>query len=496
MNKRFLLPAFLLKVDNYLLRNKPEIWSARIHLVAWYSLLFTIALGALCNINYTDARLSSNVGYWVGFVSVIAILAVVVWVIYLLRFNVFKRFGLTNAKSRLLTFLLYFIACGLITFYAYVPLIVETWRAKQQFSINEVLTDINKINLYITEQEMSQLPLFWQRDTLHVVDKVPDGSPQFYDRDDYYLNNNHDKISSNYFVTKSDLQYYLSRDSILQITNSTYVHFSPPNLEFLNFNYPYYDIDIAPKDEFTSIEIYRKARQNMLARNNTATANELTTLLNKYYKEENKFNYIHAEDNQTILGQIEKKYNLQIIQAGINHVSEKLNRFNNSNNDVLFRFWFYISFVVALLLFIYRHSTTKTFFLSLLTAIILFILSTLVSAFAKMYDTDFFLWFFGYFILFTILSIQNFYSNTRSVIKGIAINLWVALLPFIPLLIVTYIYAVKQSRDVVKKIITTDYAEMHRNVLISEFAGPIIFCVLIIVFLHRLYTQWFSLPEE
>ena len=133
MNKRPLLIRPLKKLDDYLLIHKPEIWSARTHLVKWYSILFMIVLAALCFINYNNARLSTNVGIWVGFVVVIAILALVIWIIYLLRFNVFKRYGIIKPIGRLTTFLLYFVAAGFIVGYSFIPLIVETLRAQHDY---------------------------------------------------------------------------------------------------------------------------------------------------------------------------------------------------------------------------------------------------------------------------------------------------------------------------------------------------------------------------
>src|SRR5215218_2445875 len=114
--KRPLVPNFINKLDDYLLKHKPEIWSARTHLVLYYGILLIAALTIIAFIVPDDPRSSSPVSYWIGFVSLISIVGLVVWIIYLLRFNVFKRYGNIKPIGRLATFLLYFVSTATIIF--------------------------------------------------------------------------------------------------------------------------------------------------------------------------------------------------------------------------------------------------------------------------------------------------------------------------------------------------------------------------------------------
>src|SRR5579885_117219 len=101
---RPLMPGFLKKAEQKLLLNKPGIWSTRAHLVAYYGLLFILALAAICFLDPSDIRSRSSTGYWIGFIGIISIIGIVVWLIYLLRFNLFKKYGLLHPLLPLTSF--------------------------------------------------------------------------------------------------------------------------------------------------------------------------------------------------------------------------------------------------------------------------------------------------------------------------------------------------------------------------------------------------------
>jgi hypothetical protein len=54
-NKRFFTPRILNRLDNWLLINKPETWSARTHLVIYYGALFMAVLAAICFVYPDDS---------------------------------------------------------------------------------------------------------------------------------------------------------------------------------------------------------------------------------------------------------------------------------------------------------------------------------------------------------------------------------------------------------------------------------------------------------
>src|SRR5687767_14261194 len=94
--KRPLMPGFLKKAEQKLLLNKPGLWSTRIHLVLYYGILFMAVLAVVCFLDPLDMRRRTMSAVWVGYTSIISIIALVAWLIYLLRFNVFKKYGVIH----------------------------------------------------------------------------------------------------------------------------------------------------------------------------------------------------------------------------------------------------------------------------------------------------------------------------------------------------------------------------------------------------------------
>jgi hypothetical protein len=193
------------------------------------------------------------------------------------------------------------------------------------------------------------------------------------------------------------------------------------------------------------------------------------------------------------------RYRIDIIKQSMDNIVDRKYRWNSSDIDWMFRIFFYVSFSLCLLIFIFRHSTVKTFFLSLLTAVILTILSSLTLAFIRSSDTLGFIWLIFYTILFAALSLSTFSSRKRSLVSGISINLFTILITFLPLTIVCYYYELLRKEyynssmsfyDVI------DYEVMHRNILIAEITGFVLLLVLIPTLIHKLYRRWYALPQE
>ena len=80
-NKRFLVPSFLQKFDDKLLRNKPNTWAARTHFVMWFAILFALTLTTFCYIAFFDAKQYNTIESWTTFVALIAFIGLVFWLI-------------------------------------------------------------------------------------------------------------------------------------------------------------------------------------------------------------------------------------------------------------------------------------------------------------------------------------------------------------------------------------------------------------------------------
>ncbi len=493
-SKRFLVPGFLNRLDDYLLLNKPVTWTTRTHLVIYYAILFAALLTLLCFIVPDDARNDSNVFVWTTLTGILASLGIILWIIYLLRFNVFKRFGNNGQSDALKNFLLFFLALGFMIAPAYIPAAVESLRANKVFDNEEVINDVNAINTKINQLEYDSLNHHWRKESCIVRDTV---IPRYSDAAaEPAAVDIIDTATGAYFIDTSDLRSkLLMADSVIKLNDSMYDFYICPEYVFMRtYNPDQYTINKVK----SAVELYRQTIQNFKPVNKKITEAELKLLLDKYVPPAaDQYYTTTAEpynEHQSYNDVIQKRYQLYETVQGISNITDKKYRWY-SNNASRFRVWYYITFVLTLLAFIFRYSTIKAFFLSILTCIILLILSALMVAFFRMEELPAVGIALFYYILFFIVAIITAKSNTRSITGGIALNIITFFTAIIPLLC-TFFYYVNIEKDFTIIHTSTYYEVKEKNLLIAEIAGFILFLILLQPFFKRLYRKWFAKPEE
>src|SRR5262249_22112677 len=144
---RPLMPGFLKRAEQKLLLNNPLVWSTRVHLVLYYGGLFNLLLIWLCFVTPIDYKGYSQAAFWIGFLVIIDVIGLTVWLIYLLRFNVFKKYGNIKPLHALVTFLLYFVSAGIIVLSAFVYPAIECVRTNMVFGDEELVHDANTMNI-------------------------------------------------------------------------------------------------------------------------------------------------------------------------------------------------------------------------------------------------------------------------------------------------------------------------------------------------------------
>ena len=100
--------SFIKRIDQYLLKNYPVTWSTRIHTAGLYGLGFAILVAIISLIVPNDPRNETTIHYWIVLISITSLLGFVFWMIYFLRFNVFKRYGTycaTHAARAIICFI-------------------------------------------------------------------------------------------------------------------------------------------------------------------------------------------------------------------------------------------------------------------------------------------------------------------------------------------------------------------------------------------------------
>jgi hypothetical protein len=161
------------------------------------------------------------------------------------------------------------------------------------------------------------------------------------------------------------------------------------------------------------------------------------------------------------------------------------------------RFFYYISLLATMLVFIFRHSTYKTFFLSVLTAVLLFIISGLLLVLSSGYEeTSLYSFMIVYYAVFAGLALSIFVTKTRKAVQGIGLNLFLFMTPFMPLVFT----ALNESMKLRRYYNNGTYTEQPDNsalyYLIAEIAGSLILFILVQPLFKKLYRKWYSAPEE
>ena len=285
-NKRPIAPAFINKLDRWLLLNKPSVWSSRIHLALFYSLIGLVLLTVISFLTPDDPRTDSLTGVWIGFVSVVAFIGLVIYVIYLLRFNVFKRFGNDGAAHRLAAFLLSFIAIGSFVLLPYVQPYVESVRASSQFSDEEINQDLNQFNMSIARLEYDSVDHQWSRDTVRIVDSFSIYDIRYnadYDRDVVVPVDNHTGIPVPRIraaLLREDLAKEIKNaDSVIKINDFLYLFFKCPNYKPLS---PYFGYNFSKKNQYSSLDIYHKVINNFTRPDYNEERQKINSLIVKY----------------------------------------------------------------------------------------------------------------------------------------------------------------------------------------------------------------------
>ncbi|MBA2744849.1 MAG: hypothetical protein H0U44_01365 [Flavisolibacter sp.] len=484
---RPLTPSFIKKFDRKLLLNHPNAWSTRTHLVVYYGLLFILLLGFISYIVPDDPRTDSTLGSWVGFVSLLSLIGLVAWLIYLLRFNVFKRFGISKATDTLLSFFLYFISIAVFVFFPYVKPIVETMRANKAYTSGELAADINAMNMAIVQLEYDSLNHSWTRDTTRIVQGIGSTHTPVVERTHVY-----DTIvqypSRRYSILySSDLDNKMrNSDSLQKINDSTYIFFTAPNYTPLTS----YSYSANPVEALTSREIYNRVIRNFQRRDKNALTAETERVSEKYVVPGLQlFEYYDVAVNEYQY-RLSKRYQLERVRASIENIMDRKSNFDADRLPGLIRVHFYLSLSICLLLFAFRHSTPKAFFFSILAAVILLILTMLISAFSGYAARNLNNWVIFYFFLFFILSVVVFKTNRGYLVTGIAVNLFFYLLPFVPLCMVASYY-----HGYLISNYELYYENYGRDLLIAEVCGILLLLVMLLTYVHSVYRKWYALPE-
>ena len=497
--------SFIKRIDQYLLKNYPVTWSTRIHTAGLYGLGFAILVAIISLIVPNDPRNETTIHYWIVLISITSLLGFVFWMIYLLRFNVFKRYGTWKVTDTIKTFIFYFIIIAIILSWPFIPPILESARANAAYSTKELVADINAMNIKLCQLEQDSIDTRFRKDTFQIDNSVigiqmrpPMGDFVDAPENDHY-----------FLIDTARLREKLeTADSLKKITDSIYVIYTCPRYQFiydhLGWQYDDEDDPDSRLELLSSMDLYRQVLQNKQVIDKEKTRSELGQLFAKYSTDHdpktlraNTQTY-HSYGESDHIARIKDRYDLYLLNQQINHITDKKFRWDEGAIQISSRLVYYFGLCLAMLVLVYRHTTRRTFFLSLLSAVVLSIITGLFIAMSPDNANAFFIWTIFYFILFIALAAFIFNSKYRNVVSGIALNLLVFMTPFMPLVITSYYY--ESLHDRYSHSEYREYAHLFENqrlhMFLSEIGGGVLLILLLATLYQMAYKKWFALPEQ
>ena len=210
---------------------------------------------------------------------------------------------------------------------------------------------------------------------------------------------------------------------------------------------------------------------------------------NSYYYRD----YNTIDENDSYETRINKTYDLIRIGNGIDNAVRKKQAWVNEWHIYL-RIFYYTALVLTMLVFIFRHSTVKTFFLSVLAAVLLAVLTGLLMVVSQGDEVTGLSFMIVYYVAFALLGLSIFKTDIRKAIQGIGLNLFLFATPFVPLIFVALNEAMRS--DPLRVYEERDPAQTALNILIAEIVGSVILVILIQPLFKKLYRKWYSAPEE
>jgi hypothetical protein len=490
-NSRPLVPNFLKKIDRSLLLKSPSVWSTRTHLVLFFGLLFAAILTVFCVIVFRDGRQNNNMEILLGFTALISTVGFIFWLIYLLRFNVFKRYGNWVKGDGIRTFALFFVNILLMVTIPFIPLVTESFMANNQFSDAELISDINEMNINANRLQYDRLPKFWESDTLLGV--TPKIKIDEITKDTTWLsitpNDENFRPNTTYIPIDEIDDRLLQQDSIVKINDSTFVTYECPRYAYVHsYNYN----SNSEEGIMDNVNIYNAAIKNYQKPNRVALLKRMEAFKTKYNSNDSYYenNLTATDKEETFEEYIKRIYSLQEINNIVDRIFLKKHEWKREYLAYL-HVIFWLTLITTLLLFTFRHTTIKTFFLTALTGVVLAILSGLFIAFTNGRDITFYMLMICYFILFTFISFTI--KKTRTLLHGISLNFFFFTLPIIPLIIASF-YLELNYKNYYDRY--HHYFNKTPYYIGAEIIGFILLLILIEPLFKKLYRAWYAAPEE
>lgn len=501
--KPYIFRHLMESLDRRFLLTKPVFWSTRLLRVLLIAPVVYLILAVLSYFGALDPRSGSNVLTFSGFYIVISLLFFVWWMIYLLRFNVFKRFGQWNPIDSLIHFLAYFLTIALMVFLPVLPVISESFRANRAYTTQELIDDANAINRGVCLLERDSINLKFKYDTIHWSRSIPGA----------LLRNGDVRVDVdgeygvNYYVVDSNIffQRLQGSDSNKVLNDSIFIDYNYPDYVFVSLYNRSADFGTKTWD---SRELFKRFLANPPSFDRNKERETLFRLLKKYDPEHPGIGVVPDDLNRYAQKEwqdrISQRLSLYDPGYAMNQVMDKKWQLSTGFWETVLYICYYFTLGISLLVFFYRHNTRNSFFLSILAALVLAILTGLFMASTRGDVESFITTLFVYFVIFSLLAFLGIYSGKRKTISAIGLNLAVTLLPLIPLMITTLYYRSKHEWFDQNKMGFEENSELYHqmfgneslHMMMAQIGGFVLLVILIPLLIGGLYRKWYALPED
>jgi hypothetical protein len=562
---RPLVPGFLKRLDNYLLKNKPDLWSTRVHLTIWYSLLATIVVTGLYYLANGDARADRFERTWVPYTLTLSVIGLIIYIFYVVRFNVFKRFGNLNIfKHGAMQFVCTTAAIASLALPNIVPIIAEGIWAHAQYTKVEIAQDAAQINFqyHIVERTADQP---WSNSSVKIVSDTNDPHLVVWiDSATYYQQLRQDSITAglilndgsydaqaavaqaaqaalisggtskmiktwkpyaarndahsedivfgntDIFIHESIADSLLrQQDSIVSKGNNEFIFYSCPDL--ITCSSPFEQVDDEQINDSTillssNMKIYYKLKAYK-------TQTDPNAELNKFYYLYNKYITARQKDKLSTdtYGNQSDRNNATVreVEDSMDNIARKMEQCSARNLLMSFNAVIIAAMCFSILLLIFRHTTSKAFWLSALTFILLFILTALVAISIRSFNHPQYL-LLAYSLVFILIACTTYSASHRTLFHGIGINIAVLALCALPATIFSVLYL--NAQEAYGNIASTQISTPAQKAMLMQVATkverfentltylPLITCVICIALfaflIAPLYKKWYSMPSN
>jgi len=454
---------FIHKIQHYLLLHHPLIWSTRIVPTLIFSGIVSVILFVFF---YFTAATAGSASYafpaWVSFLGLSSVIAIIVYLIYLLRFNQFKHFGSLHWSQFFLHFLILFLALGSMIIWPFIPGLAAHAATTTEHTIPEMEADLEEAYILAVQLEYTKETMPYRMVNIQVSDSVSDIMT-----DDV---NNHIIVPS-----EEDIQ----RERYVKLekkSETEYIGYEQISLLCAEFPYGLGDYEGLNEQLYQNVQADISNKETKLARLNDIFAKYI-----RYYDGNVRKGTIDIYGYDNTESTICTNYKLSEMGGAMQNINDRI--LSDSDWAVYLRFWFYLTLYSTLLLLIFRYMSPRTFLWTLLFTFLLFVFTMIITLSSGLGEISIFSVMMFYYLLFLGFASTIFFSKSRNVFQGIALNLSFFFLPLLPLLLSGIVCEIN------------DNGNCDTYIQVSEFVGIGLLLISTLVFHSRLFYRWYSLPE-